>query len=450
MKFTTSKKLDQSLLGKRSIGKYSYTSFVGDSNDGMRRGYSYTANCTVYGTIENETQNPDGTYTYDYSSRVVGDDGSGGPREPEKSKYDLENMIEELLFKYNIHEFSTDLQEGPISVKDYYVYINADSRYKNGNETNFFYRWEFHEKEKENTNANAEYNKNISWSPICERIRGKSIDEVNEKLNSTFSKEDYILYLMGHEVEKKYGISLDLDDIGDDETIKDFLAKIKLESPRYSTFEEAMENGEITESDIEQFINDYKNINGKKLPHDVIESILKKNPELVKKFSQSYLPVDLLKKYYPDFDIMSISPAELDLEDLDAVLEGFKKNYLLDDECKQYMSYLIKFYDDPEKVKKILSSIDSSQILNDTIKSPPFSVEETQQFIENIPEEIMSSEDIRNCILENDSILVDRILSHNFEYDESSALKLLKHLGDFPGRLILPQVNTVIEIAQQN
>lgn len=73
MKFTTSKKIDSSLLGERVIREYSYTDSTGESNDGMRRGYSYTVRCKVFGTIENETRNEDGTYTYDYSSRVMKD-----------------------------------------------------------------------------------------------------------------------------------------------------------------------------------------------------------------------------------------------------------------------------------------------------------------------------------------------------------------------------------------
>ena len=447
MKITTSRKLDPSLLGERVIREYSYTDSTGESNDGMRRGYSYTVHCKVWGTIENETRNPDGTYTYDYSSRVTNDDYGGGPRKPAESEYDLKNMVEELLFKYNIHEFSTDLQEEPNNIKDYYASIDANASYKKDKEPYFSYSWSTYSKDSKGYTEPD----NTIWSSY-ERLRSESLDDMNEQLNGAFSKDDYILYLMGNEVKKTYRIMFGLDDIGDDETVRDFLSRMKLQSPRYLTFEDAIQNGEITADDIEQFINHYRNINGKNLPHDIIESIFKKNPELIKKFTQSDLPVDLLKRYYPDFDIMEVSPAELDLEDIDAVLEGFRSHYIsiFGDIRQQYISYLTQFYDNPEKIRKILSSIDSSKITDEKINEPPFSAKEVQQFLDGIPEEVLSSEDIRNCILENDSILLDRILSHGFEYDESSALKLLHHLENSPKKLGLSQINTVIEIAQQN
>lgn len=449
MKFTTSKKLDSSLLGERVIREYSYTDSTGESNDGMRMGYTYTVHCNVWGTIENETKNPDGTYTYAYSSRVTKDyDQYGdGYRKPNESKYDLQNMVEELLFKYNIHEFSTDLQEEPNNIRDYYASVDANASYKKDKESYFSYSWSTYSKDSKGYTEPA----NTIWSTY-ERLRSESLDDMNEQLNGAFSKDDYILYLMGNEVKKTYRIMFGLDDIGDDETVRDFLSRMKFESPKYLTFEEAMQNGEITADDIEHFVNHYRNINGKNLPHDIIESIFKKNPELIKNFTQSNLPVDLLKKYYPDFDIMEVTPTELDLEDLDAVLEGFKRHYIsiFEDIRQQYLSYLTQFYGDPEKIKKILSSLDASQITDEKIKEPPFSAKETQQFLDGIPEEVMSSEDVRNCILENDSILLDRILSHGFEYDESSALRLLQHLENSTKKLGLSQINAVIEIAQQN
>lgn len=449
MKITTSKKLDSSLLGERVIIVYSYTDSTGESNDGMRRGYSYTVHCKVWGTIENEIKNPDGTYTYEYSSRVTKDHDQYGDgyRKPNESKYDLQDMVEELLFKYNIHEFSSDLQEEPNNIKDYYASIDANASYKKDKEPYFSYSWLTYSKD------SREYTEpdNIIWSSY-ERLRSESMDDMNKQLNDAFSKDDYILYLMGHEVKKTYKVMFGLDDIGDDETVRDFLGRMKLQAPKYLTFEEAMQNGEITADDIEQFINHYRNINGKNLPHDIIESIFEKNPELIKKFTQSNLPVDLLKKYYPDFDIMEVAPTELDLEDLDAVLDGFTSHYIsiFGDIRQQYISYLTQFYDDPEKIRKILSSLDSSQITEEKIKEPPFSAEETQQFLEGIPEEVMSSEDVKNCILENDSILLDRILSHGFEYDKKSALRLLQHIENSPVKLGLSQMNNVIEIAQQN
>ena len=48
---------------------------------------------------------------------------------PELSKYEYDMVIEQLLRYYNIPEFSTELQEEPISLKDYYVEIKADTSF---------------------------------------------------------------------------------------------------------------------------------------------------------------------------------------------------------------------------------------------------------------------------------------------------------------------------------
>lgn len=447
MKITTSKRLDPSLLGERVLREYSYRDSTGESNDGMRRGYSYTVHCKVFGTIENETRNQDGTYTYEYSSRVANDDYGGGTRKPSESEYDLKEMVEELLFTYNIHEFTTDLQKEPNSIKDYYAAINANATYEKNKEPHFSYSWSTYSKDRE------DYTKpdTTIWSSY-ERIKTESMDDMNAQLNGAFSNDDYILYLMGNEVKKTYQMKFGLDEIGDDETVREFLNRMSLESPRYLTFKDAIENGEITADDIEHFIEHYRNINGKNLPHDLIEAVFKKKPDLIKNFTQSNLPVDLLKKYYPDFDIMEVSPTELDLEDLKAVLEGFKEHYIsiFGDIREQYITYLTQFYDDPEKIKKIILSIDSSQVTDEKVKEPPFSEREVRQFLDGIPEDVLSTEDVRNCILESDAILLDRILAHEFEYDESSSLKLLQHLGSSPKKLGLSQINSIIEIAKNN
>ena len=89
MKITTLKKLDPSLLGERKLREYSYDESTGESNDGMRREYTYTIHCKIFGTIENETRNQDGTYTYDYSSRVDSEVYSGETRKHSESEYDL-------------------------------------------------------------------------------------------------------------------------------------------------------------------------------------------------------------------------------------------------------------------------------------------------------------------------------------------------------------------------
>ena len=169
----------------------------------MRRGYTYTVHCKVWGTIENETRNPDGTYTYDYSSRVTNDDYGGGPRKPSESKYDLKEMVQELLFTYNIHEFSTDLQDEPNSIKDYYAEIDASASYQKEKEPYFSYRWSEHSKDSKGYTEPD----NTLWSSYA-RIRSESLDDINEQLNGAFSKDDYILYLMGEKVETKAKIEV--------------------------------------------------------------------------------------------------------------------------------------------------------------------------------------------------------------------------------------------------
>lgn len=448
MKITTSKRLEPSLLGERVLKEYSYSNSVGESNDGMRRGYSYKVRCKAFGTLENEIRNEDGTYTYDYLSRVENDNNGGGQRNPSESEYDLKEMVQELLFTYNIHEFSTELQEKPNNIKDYFANIDAKALYQKEKEPYFSYSWLNHNKDSKGYNEPD----NISWTSY-ERIKSESMDDINKQLNSTFSKDNYISYLMGDEVEKTYEIKIGLDEIGEDETVREYLRRMNFQAPKYLTFEEAMQNGEITEDDIEQFIiNHSREVNGKTLPHGTLENIFKRNPDLIKNFTQSNLPVDLLKKYYPDFDIMQISPSELNLGDLDAVLKGFGNTYIsiFGNIRQQYISYLTQFYDNSEKIREILYSIDSSKITGEKVDEPPFTEREVQQFIDGIPEEVMPYEEVRNCILENDSILLDRILSHGFEYDETSALKLLQHLEKTPEKLELSQINTVIGIAKQN
>ena len=106
MKIITKKSINQELLGEREINTYSYNDETGESNDGMRSSLAYTVHCKVYGILENEQKNSDGTYSYDYNSRITTSENQTRMKEPQKSEDEFNQMIEELIFKYNIHDFS--------------------------------------------------------------------------------------------------------------------------------------------------------------------------------------------------------------------------------------------------------------------------------------------------------------------------------------------------------
>ena len=193
MKITTAKKIDSYLLGGRTLKKFSYTDIEGESNDGMRGGYTYTVHGEIFGKMENETRNQDGTYTYDYSSVVTKYGRGSEPRNPSESEYDLKEMIQELLVEYNIHEFSTDIQEEPNNIKDYYANIKATSTYQKGSEPSISYSWSIGSKDSkgyiEEDNSNTQENTGdvgpYYWI-TQEKIKSESVEDVNRKLNESF------------------------------------------------------------------------------------------------------------------------------------------------------------------------------------------------------------------------------------------------------------------------
>lgn len=441
MKFTTSKKLDSTLLGKRVIKEYSYNAYEPESDDGMRKGYNYIVHCKVYGTIENETRNPDGTYTYDYSSRVMKDyDQCGdGYRKPNESKYDLSGMVQELLFIYNIHEFSTELQEEPNNIKDYYVDIDASASYQKGKEPYFSYRW-------------SEYSKdNKNYTESYSTVRSESMDDMNEQLNGVFSKDDYILYLMGKEVKKTYKMKLGLDEIGEDETVKDFLGRMKLESPKYSTFESILEENVISMEDIKNLILRYKNLSAKGIPDDILKTLFRENQELISHFSERKIPIDILRKYSPNFDITKVSPNDLIPSDLDNVLQNVIQSHCIlgivdgpsEEELKQgYWKYLQSFYDNPDALRKIIPVINTSKEY--------FFTSQSKDFISQISPEIMEATEIRDTLLDTENIDLNQLLKYELDYDTDSVKKLMEILSNTTSRTYLKDINSVLSILQQN
>ena len=458
MKITTSKKIDSSLLGERVIREYSYTDSTGESNDGMRRGYSYTVHCKVFGTIENETRNLDGTYTYDYSSRVTNDDYGGGARKPSESKYDLKEMVQELLFTYNIHEFSTDLQEEPNSIKDYYASIKATSTYQKENEPSISYSWSIGNKDSkeyiEQGNSQAYVNLGDSWSSywtIEQKIKSESVEDVNKKINAAFSKDDYILYLMGDKVKKAYQIIFGLDEIGEDEPVRDFLGKMKLESPEYPTFERALKENVISMEDIKNLILKYKNLSAKEIPIDILAQIFSEDQELISRFSEREMPIDILRKFSSNFDITKVSPSDLIPSDLDNVLQNVIQSHCIlgiyngpsEKELKQgYWEYLQSFYDNPDALRKIIPVINTSREY--------FFTSQAKDFISQISPEIMEATEIRDTLLNAENIALSQLLKYELNYDIDSAKKLMGILSNVTSRTSLEDVNSVLSILQQN
>ena len=183
VKFTVSNRLNPSLLGERKIDEYSFKDSTGESNDGMRRSFTYIVHCKIFGNITDEIKNEDGTYTYNYISKAQSEYGDA-IRNPKESEMDLKTMVEELMFQYNIHNFSTELQEEPNDIKNYYVSMNTTFIQKLNSEPYFSYSSNLYEKNR------ADYiSDENTQDSIYQNIKSESINEVNKKLNNTLSKE---------------------------------------------------------------------------------------------------------------------------------------------------------------------------------------------------------------------------------------------------------------------
>ena len=455
MKITTTKKLDSYLLGRRVLKEYSYTDTASESNDGMRGGYTYTVHAKNLGKMENETRNPDGTYTYDYSSIVSKGVYNDIERSPE---YSLKEMIQELLVEYNIHEFSTDIQEEPNNIKDYYAIIKATSTYQKESEPSISYSWSIGSKdskgyiEEDNSYTVVNIGGFGSSDFIPEqKIKSESVEDVNKKLNGSFSKEDYILYLMGSKVIKAYKIRFGLDDIGEDETIEDFLKKIQLETPKYQTFESALKENAISMEDIKNLILKHKNLGAKEMPVDVLEQLFNEDQELISHFNEREMPISILRKYCPNFDITKVNPSDLIPSDLDSVLKKVVQNFFMfslfntqsEKKLKQdYLEYLQSFYDNPNALRKIIKAMNTT---NNT-----FFRSNANDFISQISPEVMTTTEIRDTLLDTENISLSQLVKYELDYDTESARKLMGIISNSTSKTPLKDINSVLSILQQN
>lgn len=455
MKITTTKKLDSYLLGRRVLKEYSYTDTASGSNDGMRGGYTYTVHAKNLGKMENETRNPDGTYTYDYSSIVSKGVYNDIERSPE---YSLKEMIQELLVEYNIHEFSTDIQEEPNNIKDYYAIIKATSTYQKESEPSISYSWSIGSKdskgyiEEDNSYTVVNIGGFGSSDFIPEqKIKSESVEDVNKKLNGSFSKEDYILYLMGSKVIKAYKIRFGLDDIGEDETIEDFLKKIQLETPKYQTFESALKENAISMEDIKNLILKHKNLSAKEMPVDVLEQLFNEDQELISHFNEREMPISILRKYCPNFDITKVNPSDLIPSDLDSVLKKVVQNFFMfslfntqsEKKLKQdYLEYLQSFYDNPNALRKIIKAMNTT---NNT-----FFRSNANDFISQISPEVMTTTEIRDTLLDTENISLSQLVKYELDYDTDSARKLMGIISNSTSKTPLKDINSVLSILQQN
>ena len=448
MKFTISTKLDPLLLGERKINEYSYKDSTGESDDGMRKSFNYIVHCQVIGNITNEVKNEDGTYTYEYISKVKSDHNQCGDgiRDPKKSEFNLKAIIEELMFQYNIHEFSTEFQQELNSIKKYYVSINATAVYKLNQKPYFSYSWNAYEKNRDDYSDTEE-----TGSLAYKNIKSESISDVNSKLNNEVSKEDYILYLMGNEIKKDYRIKIGLDEIGESETLNEFLDRISLENLECKTLEEALNKKIISIQDIKDLLPKHNDLNPSNISINIFEQLFDENPELIQYFYQRSMPIEILRKYNYDFDITKVNPSDLLPSDLDNVLQNVIQSYYIygiyggtsDKELKKgYLEYLKSFYDDPEALKKIIPVMNTA--------SDYFFTSTAREFIKGISSEVLEEGEIRDVLLNTKNIKLTQILKYEFDYDKKSAEKLMKLLRNETLQISLKDINRVLKIIKQN
>lgn len=412
----------------------------------MRRGFSYKVYVKEYGNIKDEVKNADGSYTYEYLAKKSYD-GEDRILEPGKREYDLEEVVRQLMFKYGINEFFTEFQNEVNSIKDYYALIEAKSQYQKDSEANLSYSWSVKKKDKYYDDPN----RGIIWS-LRKKFKAESIREANDDLDSLFLTDDYIEYLIGKDVEKKCEICLGLDDIGDDQSVRDFLGEMSLTNPKYKTFEDAIKNAKITIDNIKEYAKSSKEkVNGSNIPHDILEKLFKENENISELFVADSLPIDLLRKYNPNFNIMSIDVSKLKPEDLDLVLDGFRRYYFVySDKKKEYIGYLKQFCNDPEKLKKIFAAMNSSREDQNKIHEPFFDTYIVKDFIDEIPEGVISEGELRDSLLDDKRVLLDTILEYKFEYDDENAAKLLEHLKNSPVALSVSDICSAVKIGREH
>lgn len=413
MKITVKERLNEELLGTRQISSYKQE-MLDDTASFYGRDKTSVVQFNVYGVMENEIQNDDGTYTYDYSSFERGYIPVDVERKPE-----IKQTIKELMYSYGIKNFIIDDQE-EVDISDYYAAINIKATYLkksgeariNGRDYKIVdddYRFE--------TKSSNEI-ENVS------EIEANSIEELNEKLEHSFSEYENIQYLKRGVLSKEYHIKLALDQIAENLPLQEYIYGWKLRKPKFNSFEEAIEAGEINDKHIEEYIMRSKGkgpwIEAGNLPTNLLEKVFERRPELCDYFKKESLPAALVRKYSSNFDVMRVNPNELQHSDLTAVLHGI--SHVFGHEYKEidYLKYFEGFYDETESLKEILVAINRPKI-----NIPQYSMIE---FLSRIPKETLTPEEIRDTLINADEVPLNKIMKYGFDYDEKSSRILLKKI----------------------
>lgn len=420
-----------------------------ESEDSWRSG-ARDLYVTISTKLANETQNSDGTFSYEINfienenaSKLSEEKNKKGFKINPKNDYietnDL-NLIRMLLGKYNLHEFYIEDSNEKISIEDYIVRIEKNKSYSITYDEQIAKERKFIESSDpvNRSNNRRKLNEKIDEKRRKEEIsysiepkeesdreckkgetcfRVSTIDDLNKQMVQDFKEQDYIGYLLGNDINKKYIIDLSLE--GKNGTLEEWLklANLELEVPK--TFSEAMESGEIDYNDIIQYIAENNTINAERIPAGVLDKIFIENPDLKKHFILDKLPREISEKYNM-LDYSGIQPKDLKLEDLDYVLsipnnkinpnfiDGFDRN------TKYYIDYF-KQFDDAESLKKIIAR--SKEFL---IKRYATSNIDVKFVNDIIYRNILNNDEVRDAILASDSRHIFEVLSYNVKFDKES------------------------------
>lgn len=307
MKVVIPQNLKPEALGKKKVDHYSNT-FIRSSNDGMMRDYEYTNEKDRNGILTKLKKTKPGefpeyrySYYYEYTSEEL---------DPKKTK-DKERMIIELLSVFNVHEFKI-VEPDLVSthtISDYYLPVNIRMSF-----STYGINCKFTNKSKLIADSVFKKKGDLEYD---------SIESARDKMHPYISSEECAAYILslGDGVEKNFSINLSLDEIGKDETIIDFRDSLKEYLPKiYSSFDEAEKDGAISKDDIKDYIKNHREMqyfDVDKIPTSLLEELLNEDITLLDRFATSSIPLDVLKKFKPDF-----SPDSSIIED--SFLENLK------------------------------------------------------------------------------------------------------------------------------
>lgn len=456
MKIIVKEPINKELLGERFLERYKYKDNTGPSNDGMRGGVSFTVYGKTFGNIKNEEENKDGTYTYEYISKDIEDGGGSEKEKNPENQRDLDRMIDELLFIYNVHEFSTDMQETIYSIKDYYISLeDVEVKYNKDEDVGMKYSY-YKSKKDERYNQKKDGNTSQTmWasdrkSHLVKTVISDNLNDVEEKINKDFSKIDYIKYCLGEDVIKCYDIRIGLDNMKDGESINNFLNRIPINKPRVFLIDEAIKEGKITYNDLREYFSGLTDINASCIPAEILDKLFEENKELINNCNEEHMDINILRKYKKDYNVENINPKDLNEQDLDNVLSKIiQSKYILGEQNGQtgkerenaYYEYLRKFIDigNKELLKKIIPVMNTSNIY--------FFKQKAVEYINEIKPEVLRKEEIRDVLLNTDEISLKQLLKYNFQYDKESSKKLLKLVEKQSSEIDLEELNCVLENA---